>query len=66
MRVVPLVRGEPGDYEHGDGDEHVGGKHIQPDLDGQRVHEGEESGLLTCWYLRVCVRETGRREDEKG
>lgn len=32
VRVVPLVGGEPGHHEHSEGDEDVGGEHVQPDL----------------------------------
>lgn len=46
VRVVPLVGGEPGHHEHGEGDEDVGSHYVQPDLHRQRIHEGEESRRL--------------------
>lgn len=55
MRVVPLVRAEPGDHEHRYRDEDVGGQRVQPDLDRQRVHEREEPGRMARRYLRDCA-----------
>lgn len=51
MRIVPLVRAESGHNEQGEAYEHVRGQHVQPDLDGQRVHEGEQPRWLAGWHL---------------
>ena len=49
VRVVPLVRGEARHDKQGEGDEDVGGQHVQPDLYRQRVHE---TGGSECHYSR--------------
>ena len=46
VRVVPLVGAEAGEHEHQHADEEVGGDHVDPDLDGERVEEREEAGAL--------------------
>lgn len=51
VRIVPLVRAESRHHEEGEADEHVGGEHVQPDLDRQRIHEGEEPRRLTGRHL---------------
>lgn len=54
MRIVPLVRTEPRHHEEGEADEHVGGEHVKPNLDRQRIHEREEPRWMTGWHLN-CV-----------
>lgn len=49
--VVPLVGAESSHHEEGEADQHVRGQHVQPDLDGQRVHEGEQPRWLAGWHL---------------
>ena len=49
--VVPLVRREPGQHEHGQAHRDVRAEHVEPDLRRQRVEEGEESGTLTLRTL---------------
>lgn len=51
VRIVPLVRGEARHHKQRERDQHVRGQHIQPDLDGQRIHEGEEARRLTGRHL---------------
>lgn len=51
MRIVPLVRAEASHHEEGEAHEHVGGEHVEPDLDRQRIHEGEEPRWLTGRHL---------------
>lgn len=41
MRVVPFIRREAGNDEHGDGYQHVCSQHVQPDLDCKWIHERE-------------------------
>ena len=53
MRVRPLVRREPGNDPDGDADEDVREQDVHPDLQGQRVHEGEE--LEWSKRMRVVV-----------
>ena len=50
MRVVPLVRAEPGQYEEQDGDDEVGEHHVDPNLEVQGRHEGEQSRLLLLGF----------------
>ena len=45
--IVPLVRRKPGHDEHGEAHQDVGSHDVEPDLDGQRVHEREQSRGLT-------------------
>ena len=52
VRVVPLVRADPRHHEHGERDQQVGGQHVQPYVHRQRVHEGEQTRLLTGRHLR--------------
>lgn len=52
MWIVPLVRREPRHHEHRYGDEDVGRKHIHPDIHRQRVHEREQTRLLTLRHLQ--------------
>lgn len=51
VRIVPLVRAEPGHYEQGEAHQHVRGQHVQPDLHGQWIHEGEQPRWLAGWHL---------------
>lgn len=51
MGIVPLVRTEAGHYEEGETDEHVSRQYVQPYLDGEGIHEGEETGRLAGRYL---------------
>lgn len=44
---MPFVRREARHDVNGERDENVGGEDVQPDVDGQRCHEGEESGGRT-------------------
>ena len=43
---VPFVGAEARQDEQNETDEEVGGDDVQPDLDGERVEEGEEAGTL--------------------
>lgn len=43
MRIVPFVRRESGHTVDGEGDEDVGGEHVQPNVDGQGGEEREEA-----------------------
>ena len=40
--VYPLVRREPGHYEHGGGDQDVRGEHVEPNFHGEGRHEGKQ------------------------
>lgn len=51
VRIVPLVRAEARHHEEGEAHEHVGGEHVEPDLDRQRIHEGEKPCRLTGRHL---------------
>lgn len=51
MRIVPFVRAEARHHEEGEAHEHVGGEHVEPNLDRQRIHEGEEPRRLTGRHL---------------
>lgn len=51
MRIVPLVRREARHNKQRERDEHVGGQDVQPDLDGERIHEGEEASGLAGRHL---------------
>lgn len=51
VRIVPLVRAEARHHKEGETHEHVGGEHVKPDLDRERIHEGEEPRRLTGWHL---------------
>ena len=42
---------EPGDDEHDEADDEVGGDDVEPDLDGERVEEREETRALPLWTL---------------
>lgn len=42
VRVGPLVGREPGHDPDGDADQDVGEQDVHPDLQGQRVHKGEQ------------------------
>lgn len=42
--ILPFVRREAGHDTHGGGDENVGGQHVQPNVDVEWTHEGEQSG----------------------
>ena len=42
---------EPGDDEHDEADDEVGGDDVEPDLDGERVEEREEAGTLALGPL---------------
>jgi len=47
VRVVPLVRTEPGDDEQRRADDHVRDQHRDPDLERQRRQEREEARRLS-------------------
>lgn len=51
VRIVPLVRREARHHKQRERDEHVCGQDVQPDLDGQRIHEREEARRLTRGHL---------------
>lgn len=51
MRIVPLVGAEARHHEQGEAHEHVGGEHVEPDLDRQWIHEGEKPCRLTGRHL---------------
>lgn len=51
VRIVPLVRAESSHNEEGEAHQHVRGQHVQPDLHGQRVHEGEQPRWLAGGHL---------------
>ena len=44
--VVPFVRAEPGQEEHGQGNHQERDDHIHPDIEGERVEEGEHTRVL--------------------
>lgn len=51
MRIVPFVRAESRHHKEGEAHKHVGGEYVEPDLDREWIHEGEESRRLTGWHL---------------
>ena len=46
----------PGHDEHGDGHEDVRPQHVQPDVQGQGVHEGEEPRFLPVRNLVIACK----------
>lgn len=48
----PLVRGEPGQEEHGEADGHVSGEHAAPDAGRQGTQESEQFRRFVARYLR--------------
>ena len=46
VRIVPLVRTEPSEDKQGETDDQVGDQHVDPDVDGEGVEEGEEAWIL--------------------
>ena len=51
MRIVPLVRAEPGEYEEHEADHEVGRHHVDPYLRRERGVEREETGALLLGLL---------------
>lgn len=51
MGVVPLVRAEPSQDKHGEADDEVRSQHVDPDLEGQRGQEREETRVFLFGFL---------------
>lgn len=51
MWIVPLVRAEPCYDEHRHRHQNIRRQDVQPDLDRQWIHKGEESRRVTSWHL---------------
>ena len=49
--VLPLVRSDPGQEEHGDGHPEVGSRRVDPHLDRERLQEGERIGWRRELFL---------------
>ena len=47
MWIVPFIWTETGQYKHKNTDDEVGSYHINPDFNGKRIEEREESWTLT-------------------
>ena len=45
----PLYKCMPGEDEEQEGDDEVGDDDVDPDVEGERVHEGEQLGRLLLW-----------------
>lgn len=67
VRVLPLVRAQPRDDEDCQGDEGVGREDVEPDVEGEGVHEGKESGSVALRHLeRQTVRSAGSLREKGG
>lgn len=53
--AVPFVRREAAHEEHGERNESVRHENVQPDVERERLHEGEQSGGRFARYLDKLV-----------